>query len=465
MLEMDCLQNKAVLIDELRDAIAGKVYLPADEGFDAVRASWNLTIDHQPQVVVVAASEADVVAAVKFAHEQGLAICVQATGHGQPRSCTEGMLLVVTQLNDVEIDAKAQTARVGGGTLWDAVIAKAVAEDLVPISGSSPDVGVVGYTLGGGFGLLSRKYGLASDSVVSFRIVTPDGEVREASPTSHADLYWAVLGGGGAYGVVTEITMRLYPHGELFGGAVMFDASLAETFYPAFVEWTKTAPDEITSAVTMITYPPVPFIPEFLHGRSMLVFSAAAIGSAEQAEAWLAPIRGLAGAEFDSFQAMSFSDSAKIFNDPVNPMPAHGRGVILHDMDGPGVLKMLEAVGPAPQSPNLMMQFRHIGGAIARPSANATGDRRRGKYILYFIGLPMGPVTPDMMQNHAESVFSAAAPFVLSRGPLNWLGEGKVNQAEIRDVFHEDEYARLCEIKEAVDPSNRFRFAGVGVRG
>lgn len=453
--------NLAALIGVVR----GAVWLPGDEGYDAARASWNLTVDHRPEVVVVASSEADVVAAVKFAHEHGLPVCVQATGHGQPRCCTEGMLLNVSELNHVSIDAQGQMATTGGGAMWDAVIEKSVAESLVPISGSSPNVGVVGYTIGGGFGLLSRKYGLASDSVVSMRLVTSEGDVKEVSQTSNPDLYWAILGGGGAYGVVTEITMKLYPHGELFGGSVMFDASLSETVYATYVEWTKGVPDEVGSAITMVTYPPAPFVPEFLHGRSMLVFSATAIGSPAQAEEWLAPIRGMAGAEFDSFHPMSFADSAKVFNDPVDPLPACGRGAILKDMDAEGLATMLRAIGPAPQSPNMMIQFRHIGGAVNRPSKNATGDRRRGKYIVYFLGIPMGPATPDMMAAHAENAFSEMAPYILSRGPLNWLGEARVKQAEIRDVFHEEEYLRLCEIKEAVDPQNRFRFAGVGVRG
>lgn len=461
----DTLTKNSIQVGNLRQRVSGDVWTATDAGFEAARQAWNLIIDHRPDFTVVAHSEQDVVEAVKFAHENDLPIAVQATGHGQPRHCREGMLLVVRNLNSVIVDASAKTATVGGGTKWGEVVPHTVEAGLIPVSGSAPDVGVVGYTVGGGYGILSRKFGLASDSVLSFRIVTPEGHVKVAAPTENTDLYWAVLGGGGAYGVITEMTMRLYDHGTLFAGSVMFDASLAPEVYPAFVRWTKTLPDEVSAALNLITFPPVPFVPEFLHGRSMVIVIASALTDQDQAEALLAPMRNLPGAEFDSFRPMSYIESGEIFRDPVDPLPVRGRGVLIKDLDDAAIQRMLDAIGPAAKSPNLMIQVRHLEGAMARPGQypNSTGDRRNAKYLIYFLGVPMGPATPELMTQHAEGVFSAIQDSVLARGPLNFLGEGEVNRAEIREVFNDAEYARLHEVKKSVDPANRFRWAGVGI--
>ncbi len=452
-------------LENLRSASKGSILTPNDEGYALACSSWNLTIQHRPELVAVPLDEADVAIAVRYAKAHNMPICVQATGHGQPRHCTEGLLINMQEMSSVEIDRSAKIAKIGGGTQWQSVIEASVPLGLIPVSGSSPGVGVVGYTVGGGYGLLSRKYGLAADTVVSFRIVTSDGEVKSASPESHADLYWSVLGGGGAFGVITEITMRLVPEVPLFAGSVMFDASLAERVYPAFGEWAMGLPDSVCPAIVLITFPPAPFVPEFLHGRSMVIVMAAVVGEPAEASEWLSPIRSLPGAEFDSFRPISYLESATVFQDPVDPLPAKGRGVLLNDLDAEAMKRLLNAIGPAAQSPNLIIQLRLLGGALRQPGphANAVGDRRRASYILYLLGVPMGPITPEAMKAHAEGVFADMAPYVLSRGPYNWIGEGDVEAVHVEEVYSKDELSRVVETKQAHDPSNLFRFAGVGL--
>ncbi len=452
-------------IHDLRRNLAGQAYLPDDEGFAQAMAGWNLLVQHQPAMIVSVQNESDVQAAVRFAEFHNLPIAVQATGHGQFRTCNGGLLLDVSALNSVEIDPSAKTAKIGGGTQWMDVIEKAAPHNLLAISGSSPHVGVVGYTLGGGYGILSRKYGLGVDQVLSLQLVDAQGDVMTVSPEENSELYWAILGGGGAFGVVTQIEVRLHDQPSILGGSVMFDASLADIVYPAYLQFTKQAPEEVTSALSMMTFPPVPFIPEFLHGRSMLIFSATALGDLADAEAMLAPIRDLPGAEFDAFRPMTYSDTHAVFSDPVEPLPATCRGVLLKDLDEDSLRTVLAEVGPASESANLMFRIRHYGGAVSRGGRheNSIGRQRQANYILYFLGVPMGPVTLEQMHEQAERVFQAIQPHVLSRGPLNWLGEGNVTGDQVKQVFSPEEYMRQLAAKLAVDPKNRFRYAGVGL--
>lgn len=452
-------------LEDLKDKVSGVVVTSADEGYDTARTSWNLFIDQRPDVVVVAESEADVAAAISYANDAAVPVTVQATGHGQPKTCAGGVLINTSKLNSVKIDPVSKTAVIGAGVRWKEVIEAAYPYGLAPISGSSPNVGVVGYTIGGGYGITSRKHGLAIDNVRDFRIVLPNGQVTLASSDENPDLFFAVLGGGGSYGVVTEMTIYLHGHSEVFGGSVMFDASRASEIYIAYAEWTSGLPDEVSSAIHIMNFPPAPFIPEFLRGRSMVIVIACVCGQMEHAEEWLKPMRLMEGAELDSFHKMPYTESGAIFQDPVDPLPANGRGVLLHDFTAETAAAFLDAIGPIPASPNLMIQLRHLGGAITGNSDPRVCimRNRKAKYLAYLLGVPMPGNPPESMAAHAENVFKRIEPWVLSRGPLNWLGEGAVEPSSIRSVFSEEEYTRIKTVKESIDPLNRFSNAGLGI--
>ena len=453
-------------INYLMERVSGAVIRPENERYDAARAGWNLIVDQRPDLIILAANEEDVVTAVSFANTINAPVTVQATGHGQPKACAGGILINTSNLKSVEIDNTSKTATAGAGTIWKDVIEAAYPHGLAPVSGSSPDVSVVGFTVGGGYGITSRMHGLSIDNVRSFRIVLPSGEITVATPDENSDLFFAVMGGGGSFGVVTEITIDLHDHSEVFGGSVMFDASLAPEVYGAYAAWAPTLPDEVTSALHLMTFPPVPFIPEFLHGRSMAIVIACACGQLENAEKWLKPMRSMKGAEFDSFRNMPYTESGSIFQDPVDPLPISGHGVLLDDFTVEASGFFLEGIGPIPRSPNLMIQLRQLGGAIARrqdPRACILRNRR-AKYLAYCVGIPMPDNPPEIISAHAEGVFKAIEPWVLSRGPLNFLGEGTVPASTIRSVFSDEEYERILKVKNAVDPLNRFSNAGPGIR-
>jgi FAD/FMN-containing dehydrogenase len=453
-------------LEILRQRISGTVLEPDDEGYNNARSGWNRSIDQRPDLIVIPENEADVIAAVNYANAIEVPITVQSTGHGQPKRCSGGVLVHTAKFNSIQIDASSKTARVGAGTCWMDVINAAYPHGLAPVSGSAPNVGVVGYIMGGGYGITSRKHGLAIDNVREFRIVTPSPDVKVASPNENAELFFAVLGGGGSFGVLTEMTIGLHDHSEVYGGSVMFDASLAAKVYEAYAKWAPALPDEVASAIHLMAFPPLPFVPEFLHRRSMAIVIACVCGSLDKAEEWLRPMRSIEGAEFDSFRRMPYTESGSIFQDPVDPLPVNGRGMLLSDFTHETAGTFLKAIGQMSQSPNLMIQLRHLGGAISR-----NGDprscilrNRRAKFLTYFLGVPTPDNPPDRIAAHAESVFEAIKPWVLSRGPLNWLGEGTVPGSMIRAVFAEDEYERIRSVKEGVDPDNRFSNAGLGIR-
>lgn len=461
METMTSLQERN--FETLRGAIRGTVATPGDAAYDEARKSWNLVIDHRPEAIVVAADEQDVQAAVRFAAKVGMPVAVQSTGHGQFRPSTSGMLIVTSALNSVTIDPEARTAQIGAGAVWRDVIQAAGPHGLAPLSGSSPIVGVIGYLLGGGINLMVRKYGLAVDHVRRFRVVVPDGSIVTATPTENADLFWALCGGGGAFGVITEVEIALFPHAEVYGGSLLFPAERASEVYRAYLEWTQGLSEDVSSGLILITFPPVPFVPEFLQGRSMVIL-AVCIPAGPEAEAALQPMRAL-GPEFDFVETMPFTESARIYNDPVDPLPALGAGVLLKPLDERAIETMLAAIGEPAQSPNLMIQLRHLGGAIPRAAQQSAADRvREAEFLIYMLGVPHPGNAPAAISAHSSAVFDAIAPWVLGKGPLNFLGEADVTADAIREAVGEEGHTRLQVLKRTLDPDNRFRHAGIGIQ-
>ena len=251
----------------LKAAIAGQVFVRGEAGYDQARQGWNLAMDQRPAVVVAAGSAADVAQAVRYARAHRMRIAPQGTGHGaEPLEPLDGaMLLRTTRMRRVRIDPATRTARAEAGAVWQDVTVPAGQQGLAALAGSSPNVGVTGYTLGGGLGWLARRYGLAANSVTAAELVTPDGDLVRADAAHEPDLFWAIRGGG--VGVVTALEMRLYPVRELYAGDLFFPIRRAAEVLHAWREWTATVPDEITSIGHLVRLPPLPEVPEPLRGR------------------------------------------------------------------------------------------------------------------------------------------------------------------------------------------------------
>ena len=288
-------------LQALRAAVAGQVFVPGQAGYDQARRTWNLAVDTRPAVVVDAGSAADVAQAVRYARAHGMRIAPQGTGHGaEPLEPLHGaMLLRTTRMRQVRIDPATCTARAEAGATWADVTVPAGQHGLAALAGSSPDVGVAGYTLGGGLGWLARRYGLAANSVTAAELVTPGGDLVRADAGHESDLFWAVRGGGGV-GVVTALEMRLYPVGELYAGDLFFPIQRAAEVLHAWRDWTATVPDEVTSLAHLLRFPPLPEIPAPLRGRAFAVVEAAYLGDAGAGAELTGPLRRL-GPERDTF--------------------------------------------------------------------------------------------------------------------------------------------------------------------
>ena len=248
-----------------------------DAGYDEARQAWNLAVDQRPAAVALPQTANDVAAIVRHARANGLRVAAQGTGHNShplAHELDDTVLVKTHRMRDVEIGPVTCRARVGAGALWIDVTVPAGEHNLAPLAGSSPDVGVVGYSLGGGISWLGRRYGLSANSVLAVELVDADGEHVRASADENPELFWALRGGGGSFGVVTAMEIALYPADELYAGWLIFPIERAAEVLPAWREWVRDVPDEVTSVGRFLQVPPLPEIPEPVRGRRLVVVEA-----------------------------------------------------------------------------------------------------------------------------------------------------------------------------------------------
>ncbi|RMI45640.1 FAD-binding oxidoreductase [Streptomyces triticirhizae] len=435
-------------LDRLVTELRGEVFTPGDAEFASELSGFNLIARHRPALVVQAAGAGDVSATVRYAAARGLPVAVQATGHGIAAPADGGVLISTRRMNAVTVDPATRTARVEAGARWHQVIAAAARHGLAPLNGSSDQVGVVGYTLGGGLGPLGRRYGWAADHVTSAHLVTADGASLEVSADRHRDLFWALRGGKGAFGVVTALEFRLMPVERLYGGGIHFPAESAAPLLRAWRDWTERVPDAMTSSFALLRLPDVATVPEFLRGRLTAHLRIAFTGSPEEGERLLRPLRAVGPAIEDQVRDMPYSAVADIHRDPTEPLAYHERNVVLAELDDGAVARLLALAGQDSGCQDLMVELRHLGGALARPPAepNAVGVRD-GAFTLSTLSPP----------NHPDRVPHRMAPWGTGRGYLNFFA-GPDTADAARDCFPPETHARLSALKDRYDPGNLFRF-------
>ncbi|QBS46395.1 FAD-binding oxidoreductase [Nocardia sp. CS682] len=441
--------NAAHTID--RDTFTGPVFRPGDPGYDEEISGFQTAYTHRPALVVGAVHAEDVRAAVEYAARQDLPVAVQATGHGLSVAADGGVLISTRRMTGIDIDPAARTARVGAGVRAGALVAAAAAHGLAPLNGSSPSVGVVGYLLGGGIGLLAREFGYAAEQVRAVELVTADGRVRRLVPGD--ELFGAVLGSGGNFGVVTAIELALLPVTEVYGGQLVFDTPLVEQALEVWRRWTATVPDQLTSTVATLIFPDIPQVPAPLRGRYVASFRIAFNGSAAEGERLVAPLRAVGDRLKDDLRTMPYTESHTIHSDPDHPHAYAATNALLGELTAETLSALLSAAGPD-SGADAVVDLRHLGGALSSPGGNgAVVDHRDAAYIVRVI------TDPDDTTAAKDKIRSALAPWTIGHS-LNFLyGAGAdADETQTRAGYAPATYTRLAQLKAKYDPRNIFRF-------
>jgi len=401
----------------LGNGFNGDVHRAGDAEYDVLRRSVVPSFESRPLVVAEACGRTDVQAAVRTAREYGLPLAVQATGHGTKVPADGGILLRTSAMASLLIDAERMIAKVGPGTRWGAVIDAAGQFGLAPLAGSSRDVGVTGYTLGGGVGWLARKYGFAADSVVRAEIVTADGRVVTASADEHPDLFWAIRGGSGNFGIVTSLEFRLYPVRQVHAGIVYFDFDRAAETLKFYREWSATIPNELSTAVVLTRVPD--------SGQRAIAIKALYAGEADLAEHILKPLFEVAGPPIaGGLRTMPFGESA------MGGTPA--RYLDLVDTLPDDLIDRLAELTDA------TVEIRHWGGAMAHPGPGAGPVGHRGATYSLIIDQEV-PQLADVLRTTGRTF-------------VNFLAD----PSRTATAYAEADYRRLREVKRAYDPDNFF---------
>lgn len=439
----------------LRRRVRGAVIDPGGAGWDAATEAFNLACVQTPSLTVVPESVQDVIEVIDFAREHGFQVAPQRTGHNaEPLGDLDGVILLKTDaLQGVSIDPEALSVRVRSGAKWGDVVPRASELGLAALHGSTPDVSVTGYALGGGVGWYARKLGLAANSVTAIELVTPDGAFRRVDLEHEPELFWALRGGGGSFGVVTALEARLYPIEEVYAGVLFFPWERSAEVLHAWNEWTASTPDEVTSVGRILQLPPLPELPEPLRGKQFVVVEAVVIGDEAMGAELLAPLRAL-GPAIDTFGMVPPAGIAELHMDPPTPVPYVGDGQLLGALPASAIDAFVEAAGPASGSPLVSVEIRQLGGALQRSEAHhgvlATLD---APFITFGVGMVLDEASGRANRAQLDVVAQALAPYDNGRQYLNFA-EDPTDPAR----FYRDEaYRRLREVKAAVDPGELMR--------
>lgn len=441
---------------ELRAALGDRILLPGDAGFDAARTPWNVAVAQHPFAVALPESAQDVVDVVRAALLSGLRIAPQSTGHAAgalaDADLAHTVLVSLRGLRGVEVDPAARTARVLGGSLWNDVLAAAAPHGLTALHGSAGDVSVVGYSLSGGLSFYARAHGLAVNAVRAVEVVTADGSLVRASADENADLFWALRGGSGTFGVVVAIEIELLPVADVFAGMLLWDASRSADVAHAWAEWTETAPETATTTLRIMNFPPMPELPPFLSGRSVIVIDGAIEETDAAASALLEPLRALEP-EMDTFARIPAPALVDVHMDPPEPTPSLTWHAMLRELPAEAV----DAFVAAAQTPGIFVQeLRHLGGAAGRrPADGGAIASLDGDYLVHSIAVVPVPEAAGAATAAVRAGVAALADWRADALALTFIDAPGAD----RSLAFGAAWTRLRQLKLAYDPANLFAAA------
>lgn len=446
-------------LDALRAGLRGGLSLPGEAGYDEARTIWNAMINKRPAAVVRAAGASDVIQTVRLAAQHGLLLSVRGGGHNIAGNavCDGGLMLDLSRMGSVRVDPTARTARVEPGARLSDLDKESQAFGLATPLGINSTTGVAGLTLGGGFGWLSRKHGLTVDNLLSADVVTAAGELVRASETDHPDLFWAIRGGGGNFGVVTSFEFKLHPVGpQVIAGLIVHPFSKAKEILEEYRRLVAKAPDELCCWVVMRKAPPLPFLPPEVHGTEVLVLALCHAGDSAAGEKAIAPFKAIGKPIADVVGPAPFAGWQTAFD----PLLAPGERNYWKSHDfielADGLIDaLLSAIRSLP-SPQCEIFIGHLGGAINRVPVEATAYPHRNVNFVMNVHTRWSDPSQDApCVAWARGLYEAAAPFATGGVYVNFMPDDEAER--VRSGAYGPNYDRLAKVKAKYDPKNLFR--------
>jgi FAD/FMN-containing dehydrogenase len=448
-------------LEGFRSRMRGPVLVPGHAGYDDARRVWNGMIDRRPAVIARCTGNADVVAAVTFGREQGLLVAVRGGGHNVAGTavCDGGLMIDLSLMRGVHVDPQTRIVRVQGGAVWGDVDRETQLFGLAVPNGFVSSTGVAGLTLGGGYGALRRKYGLACDNLVSVDIVGADGQLRTASQTENADLFWAVRGGGGNFGVVTSFAFRAHPIGNtLFVAAPLYPLAQAEGVIRSWRDLVVSAPDSFSSNIVILTVPDLPLFPEAACGQAVVGITGVWCGDLAAGEAYTQPLRALGEPLVDlsgSWPYLALQSANDAF------FPPHVDRHYWKSIDMPELadasIEQFAAHAATRSTSQSALEIWHHGGAVARVAPEATAFwRRRVPFMISFNATWTEPADQGRCIAWARAGWDAMRPFSDGGVYVNFPGLGEEGEAMVHSAYGGN-YERLVAIKRQYDPGNLFQ--------
>jgi FAD/FMN-containing dehydrogenase len=421
------------------------------------RSPWNLQVSDHPSAVVYPAFPDEVAEVLTAAREAGLQVAAQGTGHGAPPlegRLNDAVLLRTSAMTELRVDPDRRQARVGAGVLWGDLAEAAGEHGLAALHPSSPDVGVVGYSLGGGIGWYARQRGLQCNALTAAELVLADGSLVRATADHDADLFWALRGGAAPLGVVTALEFDLFPLETVAAGFLAWDWTAVERVLPAWVDWCDGAPEEATTSFRLLEVPVDDWVPAELRGRRLAVIDGAVLGTDESAAEVLAPLRALAP-EIDTVSRVPAASLVRLHLEPEGPTPGYASSTLVSGLPDEAIAAVIDAVGPTSGNRLTVAELRQLGGALARPAPGGGAlSSLDGQFLALGLGLGLqgDPDVWPRLREDAARYLSALDPWATGVHYLPMLDD----RTDTRKAFPPEVHARLAQIRRAADPDRLF---------
>jgi FAD/FMN-containing dehydrogenase len=446
-----------VTLASLHDRVRGKIIQPADSDYEAARKVYNAMIDRRPRLIASCTDVADVIAAVEYGRQTKLLTAVRGGGHnaGGLGVCDDGLVIDLSRMRGVEVDIKARTAQVGAGCVWGDVDHATHAFGLATPSGFISTTGVAGLTLGGGIGHLTRKYGLTIDNLLSADVVLADGSFVSASDTENPDLFWALRGGGGNFGVVTSFVFRLHPVDQVQAGPTLWPLDQAPVVMKAYREFILRAPEDVNGFFAFLTVPPSPAFPSELHHHKVCGVVWCCTGSVDSAEKATRPLRSVGTALLDHVVTMPFPAVQTMFDALYPPgLQWYWRADFVNELSDDAVKRHLDHGARLPTMHSTMHLYPIDGAAHRIGPRDTAFSYRDANWAEVIVGVDPDPARRDAITSWCKSYFDALHPYSSGGAYVNFMMEE--GQERVRASFR-DNFERLTRIKKKYDPTNFFR--------